>query len=153
MSIFKKIGEFFKGLFNAAKKTWNRLSPEVQEALQHGSGIVAIINQNIDATPDFVLEAILKRFPELTEEKIKDGLTKVAEELKILQGVNDPDLPTLLKNLQVYLGSLSGKGWAVASHLIASAFAIITAPAGTKFAAITSLIEWVYQTFFYKPKA
>lgn len=148
--LFHAIGSIFTGLFNSAKKTWKKLSPEVQNALLHGSAVVATINDNIDASPDFIIEILQKKFPDLTKEKLHEGLGKVAEALKLAEATNTDDLETLIKNIQVYLGSLKGKVWAAISHTIASVFAVVAAPPETKFAVISSMIEYVYQHLIKK---
>lgn len=150
--LFKAIGTIFTGLFGSAKKTWKKLSPEVQNAMLHGSQVVETINSNIDASPAFIIELLAKKFPDLTKEKLHEGLGKVAVALKLAQEMNSDDLLTLIQTLQTYLGSLKGKVWAAISHSIASVFAIVVAPAATKFAAISSLMEFVYHTFIKKDK-
>lgn len=144
------IGLFFTGLFNSAQKTWNKLSPEVKAALMNGSGIIEIINSNIDQTPDFVIQLIQKKFPELTIEKIKDGLHQAALGLSIANEINNADLKATIVNLQKYLEGLKGTTWAKISQTLALGFAAAIAPKGTKFAAISSLMEFVYHSFIKK---
>lgn len=146
-NLLNKIGHFFSDLFNAAEKTWHKLEPAVQDALLHGSAIVKAINDNISATPDFILQFLQKKWPELSEDKIKSGLAAVTNALNIAEGINTDDLPSLIKALQEYLAKQKGKIWAGISHTIASIFAITVAPAGTKFATISSLLEYVYHRF------
>lgn len=151
--LFKAIGSLFTGLFNSARKTWKKLSPEVQNALLHGSAVVDTINNNVDAAPDFIIEILQKRFPDLTKEKLHEGLAKVATALKLAEENNTDDLETLIKNIQVYLGGLKGKIWAAISHSIASIFSIVVAPPETKFAVVSSLIEYVYHHYIKKDEA
>jgi hypothetical protein len=145
-----KIGDFFSGLFNAARRTWKKLSPDVQNAMIHASGVIDIINNNVDKVPDFVVEIIQKKFPDLDLEKLKVGLHAVGTELNLLEGVNDPDLLTLIEKLQKHLESKQGKAWALISSSMSQILAVILAPAETKVAAIISLIEFVYQHFIKK---
>lgn len=141
---FKKI---FGGLFSAAQKTWNKISPELQKAMLHGSGIISIINTNVDASPDFIVELIQKKFPDLTKESIHESLLKATEGLAIAGSLNNPDLGTTIQLIQGYLSGLKGKVWANISQTLAKGIAAFLAPSGTKFAAISSLIEFVFQTF------
>jgi hypothetical protein len=147
MSIFTFIGHLFEGLFNAAKKAYNGLTPEQQTALQQGSGLVAIINNMITATPAEVRAAIQAKFPELDEKKLEEGLFGVAKAFHITELTS---LDDVIVAIQKHLESLQGNLWEVASHAAASALAIIFAPPETKFAAIASLLEWVYQHFIKK---
>jgi hypothetical protein len=147
MSIFQKIGHFFVGLFNAAKKAYENLSVEQQTALQNGSGIVDLINTMLDKTPEEIRAVIQAKYPNIDEKALESGLFQVANTFG-LQGV--ANLDEAIAAIQKHLSSLDGKVWAVASHAAASALAIIFAPVETKVSAIVSLIEWVYQTFIKK---
>ncbi len=149
-NFFKAIGHFFEGLFNAAQKTWNKLSPEIQQAMLHGSGIIATINDNVDKAPQFVFDLIQTKFPDLTKEKIEEVLKKGAEGLAIAEGINDTDVLTVIQRLQTYLSGLQGKTWARISQTLSLAIAAVLAPGATKFATFASLIEFVYQTFIKK---
>jgi hypothetical protein len=153
--LFSKIGSFFSDLFNGAAKAWHKLSPEVQNSLLHGSAIVKAINDNINATPDFILDIVQKKFPNLPLDKIKAGLQKVAEGLNVAEGINTDDLLALIKALQDYLATKTKNGttWAAISHTIASIFAIAVAPKGTKFAVVSSLLEYVYHRFIKHDQA
>lgn len=148
--LFSAIGSIFTGIFTSAKKTWKHLSPEVQAALIHGSAVVDTINKNLSGSPDFIIELLRQKYPDLTREKLEDGLNKVATSLKLIEEGNSDDLETVIKNIQVYLGAQKGKIWAAISHSIASIFAIVTAPSETKFAAVSSLLEFVYHSFIKK---
>lgn len=145
--LIHNLGEWIGDLFNAAQKAWNRVEPEVQTALIHGSGVIDTINRNLDLIPDSVLNLILQRFPDLTREKLEEGLKKVAEALKIAGQTEDADLLTTIKNLQAYLSSLQGNFWQAVSSILAQVLAIAFAPPGTQFAKIALLIEFVYNNY------
>lgn len=151
-SLPSRIAHVFEGVFDSLNKLWHRISPEVQEALMKGTAIVSFINNHIDQAPQFVLDLIQKEFPGLTEEHLKSALQKVSEDLKIAEGINDADLVTLVKNLQEFLGTKTGTDWEKVSSVMAQFIAIFFAPAGTKFALIATLIEYVYLNFIKKVK-
>lgn len=148
-SFLGKIGDFFSGLFSSAKKTWAKLSPEIQNALLHGSGIIATINKYVDAAPQFVIDAIVAKYPDLHIDQITQGLKKVAVALNIAIDTNDDDLTVVISKLQQYLASTKddGKVWATISHSLAALLAVVLSPAETKVASVTSLLEFVYQHF------
>lgn len=148
---FQSIGHFFENLFNAAEHAWNKLEPEAKEALQQASAFVSVINNNVSEAPDFVKEILLQRF-NIGEDKIHTSLTKAATELNLVAGIADPDLLTVIQRLQEYLKNKKGSFWAQASNSLANLLAVIFAPTGTKFARISLLMEFVYQTFFRKDK-
>lgn len=149
-TFFGNIGDFFEGLFNAAKRTWNKLEPAVQNSILHGSGVVEAINRNLDKTPDFIINLIKSKYPSFDLEKLKLGIAEITKGLNIASDIEDPDLETMVANLQVYLKGLSGKTWAIISNSMANIIAVFTAPGGTKVAAIVQLMEFAYQSFVKK---
>jgi hypothetical protein len=148
--LLSKIGHFFTDLFNGAEKAWEKLSPEVQNAMLQASGIVDIINTNLDKVPEDLLNIINDKFPSLPVDRLKTALHTVAQDLKMAEGVNDADILTLLQHIQQYLKAREGSRWANASDAIAKIIAIVVAPSSTRFEAIASLMVWVYQTFIKK---
>lgn len=145
------IGHFFAGLVDAAEHAWNKLQPDVQTALQQASGFVSVINNNITGSPAFVRELIMQKFG-VSEDMVQELLTKAATELNLLQGVADPDPLVAIQKLQQYLASKPGGLWAQASNGLANLLAVLLAPAGTKFAKISMLMDLVYHKFFHKDK-
>jgi len=135
----------FTDLFNSAEKAWHKLEPQVQNALLDGSGVVNIINQNLQATPQEVFDLISQKFPGLTKEKLAEGLAKVTDGLKIAQDTQNPDLLTTIKNLQTFLSGLQGKFWESASSIAAQVLSTVLSPDETPFAKISMLIEYVYR--------
>lgn len=148
--LLSAIGLWFTGLFNAVKRAWNSTSEDVQLALKKASGIVAIINQNVDKAPDFVWTLVQKKFPDITEEKFKAIMKVIADDLGIAESVTDPDLFVTLQNIINKMAELKGTGskWAEVSHGLYVAISIFEAPKGTKLAAIVSFAEYVYHKFF-----
>jgi hypothetical protein len=141
MSLFSWIGD----LFNAAEKAWHKLEPEVQAALLHGSGVINVINQNLQATPQAVFDLIDKKFPDLTKENLTAGLAKVAAAFGIAEQTANPDLLTTIEGIQKYLSTLKGNIWQGISSAMAQILSIAIAPNETPFEKIVQLIEWVYK--------
>ena len=135
----------FKDLFNAAEKAWDKLEPKVQTALLEGSGIISVISQNLEATPDVVFDLIQKKFPDVTKEKLANGLAKVSDGFKLAQDTETPDLLTTIKNLQTYFSGLHGKFWESATSISAQVLSTVFSPDETPFAKISTLIEYVYR--------
>lgn len=148
--LFKSIGLFFVGLFNAAAKAWKKISPELQSAMIQGSGIVKIINDNIGKDSSIILDLIKLKYPDLDETKLKEALAKVTADLKLGQELNSDDLVKTLDAIGQHLNGLEGTDWAKASHTIYMIISVFLAPAGTKVAAIISLAEYVYHQLVKK---
>lgn len=151
MSFLSDIGNFFggifSGLFNSAKKTYNKLPDEVKNGFLQGGGIVDIINSMADDVPEKVEEAIKAKFPNMDVQKIEEGLFSVAQTLGLKAGNN---LREVIAVLQSHFKALEGKKWAATSHLAATLLAAIFGPPATKFGIFTSLMEWVYQRLIKK---
>lgn len=145
--LLQTIGHFFAGLFNEAEKAYSNLTPEQQAALVNGSGIVDIINSMLTAEAADVRKAIQEKFPNIDEQRLEQGLFAVANSLN-LTGFTSVD--DCIAALQKHFAGLTGKVWEGASHGAAGILAILFAPPETKFAAIASLLEWVYQHFIKK---
>jgi len=135
----------FTDLFNSIEKAWNKLEPEVQSALIKGSGVISVINQNLQSTPQEVFDLIEKKFPDLTKEKLTDGLAKVTAGLKVAQDTANPDALTTIQNLQTYFSGLQGKFWQGASSTMSQILAIALSPDDTSFGKIAMFIEYVYR--------
>lgn len=147
MSIFKDILGFFVGLFNAAKKAYAKLSPEQQLALQEGTGLVAIINENLDKAPAEIRALIQQKFPGIDEPKLEAALFAIIEHYRLFRASN---LDEAIQFVQSFLKSREDKEWAIASHSIAAIVTALFAPKETKASIIVSLLEFVYQTFIKK---
>lgn len=135
----------FTDLFNAAERAWDKLEPKVQDALIDGSGVVNVISQNLEASPEVVFDLIQEKFPNLSKEKLTNGLTKVSDGFKLAQDTAEPDLFTTIKNLQTYFSGLQGKFWESATSISAQVLSTVFSPDDTAFAKISSLIEYVYR--------
>jgi hypothetical protein len=147
-SVISFFGSIFKHVMEGAEKTFNELPKETQDALLHGSGVMEFINTQVDALPEDVEAAILEKFPDLNMDSLKAGLLAVAKGFKL--DVDENSLHDIVSKIQAYLKSLEGNVWNAIVNGAANIVAVFLAPAGTKFGAIASLMEYVYQTFFKK---
>jgi hypothetical protein len=141
-------GSIFKHVMEGAEKTYNELPEETQQALLHGSGVMDFINSQVGAIPADIEAAILEKFPDLNITSLTTGLLAVAKGFNL--NVDENSLSDIITKIQAYLKSLEGNVWDAIVQGAANIVAIFLAPAGTKFGAIASLMEYVYQTFFRK---
>lgn len=148
--LLSKIGGFFKGIFDAAERAYNKLQPEVKKAMVQASGVLDILNKNVDKAPDFVIELIQKVYPELTREKMLEGLNKVSEGLNVVDAIEAETLEETIKNLQKHLEGLQGQTWAGVSSLAAKLLAVVFSPEGIKWATVETLMEFIYHRFIKK---
>jgi hypothetical protein len=146
--IVSLFGSIFHSVLNGAEKTYNNLPQATKDALLHGSGVMAFITQEVGMLPSEIRTGILAKFPDLNEAELEAGLYAVANGLKLNPTQNNLD-DTIAK-LQTYINSFQGNTWNSVVQGAAEVLAVFLAPAGTKFGAIASLIEYIYQTFFAK---
>lgn len=132
----------FTDLFNSAEKAWHKLEPEVQHALIHGSGVIKIISDNINAAPDEVFTIIQEKYPDITKENLTTGLQQVAG---MLINLPAPDLYATIQNLQTYLAQFQGKFWDSVRGVVAQMLAFALAPEKTAAGLISNLMEWVFR--------
>ena len=151
-NFIKKIGEWFASLTKGAEKVWDNTEPEIKDALLKASGIVDVINKYVSKPPEFILEMLLAKFPDLPVEKIQEIVTEVAKDLNLANTAIQPDILVTLDNIKVYLAAHTGSKWARLSENIANGIAIFLAPAGTPWNKIGTIMWWVYQTFIKKAK-
>jgi hypothetical protein len=135
----------FTDLFNSVEKAWHKLDPAVQDALIKGSGVISIINSNLQATPDVVFDLIQKKYPDVTKEKLTEALANVTDKLNVAQGVASPDLLTTIQNLQTYFSGFQGKFWEGTASTASQLLSIALAPDETPFGKIALFMEYVYR--------
>ena len=146
MSLFSDIWGFIKNLFGKIENEWHKLEPSIKNALQWGSGIVNVITQNLEATPQFVLDLIQKELPNVDIEKVKENIITVAKDVQGLTQTPTDDIYTTLTNLQAYFKNLGQSKWEQEASIFAQKLAALFTPTGTPFAVVVQFIEFVYQT-------
>jgi len=129
------------------ERKWHDLEQDVKNALVQGSGIVQVINENLQATPQFILDLIKNKFPNIDIEKVKEIIQEVALDVKGAESIPGEDIHTTLENLQKYFAALGDKEWQMQASVIAQKLAALFAPGNTPYAIIVMFIEYAYQIF------
>lgn len=148
--LLERIGSFFKGLFDAAERAYNKLQPEVKKAMVQASEVLSILNKHVNESPEFVIALIQKAFPELDREKMLEGLNKVSEGLNVVDAIEAETLEDTVRNLQKYLEGIKDQRWAAATSFAAKILALFLSPEGVKYSIIELLMEWTYQRLVKK---
>lgn len=151
-TIVTLFGSIFHHVLAGAEETWKSLPQDVQDALIHGSGIMALINTMLGSTVDQVRAAIQEQFPDVSEAALEAGLFAIAHAFNLAP--KDGDLDDCIAQLQAYLAKQEQQStvWESIMHTASLTLATILAPNGTMFGALATLIEYVYQTFIKKDK-
>lgn len=145
--LLQKIGQIFTSVFNGAKKAFNALDPEEQEALKTGSGLAAVIQDNLEKAPEAVIEALQKQFPKLNAKKLEESVFSMANSVGLTKFNS---LVEAVDAIQEFVRTKTGRDWANAMDTIAKGAAIFLAPKKTKASVIFSLMVFVYHTFIKK---
>lgn len=127
--------------------TYESLEDDAKTALQYASGWVAVINANVEESPDFVFELIQKKFPDATKEHITEGLTRLAEALKLVTANIPTSLNDAITALQGYLSKFEGNTWVAIVRAAVTILADIIAGGKSPIQIIEMVLEFVYQTF------
>lgn len=139
-----KAVEAIETLFNSAKAAWVHLSPELQQAMTNGSGIIAVINNMINSPWGDVLTTITSKFG-ISETVLQGWLQKAGTYLNIGENLNNADLQTLIENFQTYFGNQHDADFEKAASVLAQTIALLASPSGTPYSIIVSFIEIAYQ--------
>lgn len=147
------IGGIFKPAFKGAEKAYNELTPEQQQALKDGSGMIDFINKRLDTLPGNLRAELIAQFPNQDIAKIEKTAFDVGEAFGLIKAGEASSLEDLIIKLQAFLKAKKEKGgkfWAHASFSLASLFAILFGPPEAKVSVVTSLLEYVYHKFIKK---
>lgn len=149
-----KIGKFFgkliKSIFGSIEKEYNKLPEPQKLALAQGVGLVDILNQYVGQSPAAVRQAIQAKFPDVSVPVMEALLFKLAATFGLKDIASLDDAIVLVQKHLTETKANDSKLWASISHGAAATLSILFAPPETKFGAIISFIEFVYQKFFKK---
>lgn len=138
MSLISILQSIFPFLFNAAKKQWNNLPKDQQEALLHGTGITQIIKDNLDKTETEV-KGLIVVYTGRASTDVNNILDNVFKEFNVFTLA---ELQTLLKGAQNTLK------WNGTLTTIASAISIfISGGKLTWEGLLIGLLQFAYKQF------
>lgn len=134
-----------EGLFNEAKAEYLKLAPKVQAASAAASGIIAILNKDVNTVPDQVWALIETKYPDVTKDTVTAFLVKANN---VVNGANtlsaNATFEEALAALNAYLQTLQGNTWiTIIKAIVAIGVDIITP--GTIIQKVELIIEYIYQ--------
>ena len=138
-----KIFQWIIGLFSAMKKAYNKLSVLERKLSLKASGIIAIINTNLNASPDTIIVLIQQKFPEVSTEMMSAFLTEAGEIANIFPSNTTLSLYEKITTLQKYL-SETGNTWVYRSQSLVKALITVMLPS-TPLEKVTIVLEYIYQ--------
>lgn len=144
-SVLSKFGPWFKQIVKDGETTYESLETEAQHALQQGSGILAVFNADLNATPADVKAKFKAAFPALSLDVLHGFIDTVQNKIGIIEG----DIPVTLDDAIVSFQTLLKKYESDStflgriSKLLAGEFAILFSPE-TPVQKIDDSLEYVY---------
>jgi len=140
----------FKSLFNSIEKEFNKLLPEVQNALKDATGIMDYINKNIDEPGSVIAAGLDALFGNIGKDKLHEYLVTALHDADLVEGIIDTDFEKTISNLAKYLKGLEGLNWAKEIKDIRDLLAIAIDPQNTTWHIVQFFGEWVFVHWFKK---
>jgi hypothetical protein len=144
---FDRIGIWHPSIEDVVADLYNKLHDTEKKAVQGASGWIAIINANLQATPDFVFDLIHQKFPDVTKESIANALNKLNAEILKVDANTPDDFGTALSKLQEYLSKYQGNTWIAITRAVVAVLSDILLNGTTPIQKIETVLEYVYRTF------
>lgn len=140
-TFFGKVLSIFTDIFSsAAKKLWESLSESDQSALKNGSGVLKVINDNIDKAPEEIKQIIEEKYPEVPLETIAE----LAAHFNLIVGDKVEDA---IAALQEWLKSKEGTVWENAMNIAAQTLSFFLSGKEGRPGIFAALMEKVYRWF------
>lgn len=144
MGLFKIIGAFFANLFTSMKKLYGKLTLKEQELSVVASSFFALINANIDKTPETVIRLLQIKFPGFTKQQLTVYINDLTNNMRIIDSYSYKTLEENLGLLQNHLKKFSGNGWKAETLNGVNILISLLLP-GTPLEKITIVLEYIYQ--------
>lgn len=84
-NFIERFGDWITGLFHSSEKTYNSLLEEEKKAGVWASGIIALLNANLNALPAEVIALLQQKFPDLSLDVVHGFLDNLRIKLDNLQ--------------------------------------------------------------------
>lgn len=140
-TFFGKVIAIFTDIFtSAAKKLWDSLSEQEQADLKNGSGVLKVIGDNIDKSPQEIKELIETNYPDVP----LDTICELAAHFNLNV---DGKVENAIASLQAWLKSKEGTVWENAMNIAAQTLAFFLSGKEQRPGIIAALIEKVYRWF------
>lgn len=143
-----KIFQWLISLFSAMKRGYNKLSATEQELSKRASSIISIINTNLNASPETILNLMQLKFPELSIVTISNLLTEAGEVANIFTQGNEKSIDDKILIIQKFL-SQNGNIWVYRTQSLVKALITVMLPS-TPLEKITIVLEYIYQKLVKK---
>lgn len=146
---FHRIGIWHPKFEETIEDIYGKLQTGEQEAIKQASGIIAIVNANLQLVPEQVWDIIQTKFPDVTEEHVTELINKLNATIAAVDDYISEDYGTALIKLQAYLAQYvnTHNVWAAITRSVVEILADIKLNGKLNIQTITTVLEFVYQTF------
>ncbi len=142
-----KIGIWHPSVEETFKNLYDKLHDTEKTAVKDASGWIAIINANLQATPDAVFNLIQNKFPGVTKESIAGALNKVNAAILKVDANTPNDFDAALGMLQSYLGQYEGNTWIAITKSVVTVLSDVFLKGASPIQSVETVLEYVYRTF------
>lgn len=143
--VLTKLGLFMKPIIKSGEDIYDMLSEDEKKAAQWSSGVIAIVNNNIDQTPQVIIDLIKVKFPELSLDVIHGFIDTLLNKLKFIQGEIPLTLEDAVAKLQAFLKQHENDKsvWGIISKASVTILTLLFSP-GTEAQKIEASLEYIY---------
>ncbi len=138
------LSHWFLPVLHTAYTAYDNLPQEEKDALTHAVGFIQIVKTNLDATPEWIVQEVEGKYPQLHLPELEAAITSLLHTFNLSTGgINS--LEDGIKIAQDYIKSHAGKALDNVLHAMATTLAHLMSPSETPLVKITSIIEAVFQ--------
>ena len=127
-TVIEEIGDFFESLFDPQAKLYNELSEAEKQAATYGSGLIAIVNANLNGSPAVVQAEIQRLFPSLDLSVVQGFFDELQKAVDPSNTSNPLTLADAITWAQGYLKLHAGGIWEIISSTAASIITTLLSP-------------------------
>jgi hypothetical protein len=143
--VLTKLGLFMKPIIKSGEDIYDLLTEDEKKAAQWSSGLIAIVNNNIDKTPSVIIQLVQTKFPDLSLDVIHGFIDTLLNKLKFVQGEIPLTLEDAVAKLQAFLKQHEGDHnvWGIISKAAVTVLTLLFSP-GSEAQKIEASLEYIY---------
>jgi len=137
-------------ILRAARKVYEKMAAIEQSAIVNMSGVLAIINANLDQSGIDITAKIKEQYPDIDLDGLKQALCEVASQLQRTTfnysalRPEDRKVENVVANIAYYLKKFSGDAWIAETKKLVTLLAKFYSPE-TPIQKFFDVLEFVYQ--------
>lgn len=143
--MLSKFGFFMKPIIKNGEDIYDLLTEDEKKAAQWSSGLIAIVNNNIDQTPDVIIKLVQTKFPDLSLDVVHGFIHTLLNKISNIQGEVPLTLEDAVAKLQTFLKQHENDSnvWGIISKASVTILTLLFSP-GTEAQKIEAALEYVY---------